>query len=531
MKKIAFLFFLLMAPGLGAQSTFSNIFDYENINTKSFTLPLSGNNEEKFQASCINIANRLAALAATGAWNESIEIGNIAGNVKIKATKLAYTPFSVQVNNQNFDLRMIFVRPADNVLRPCVLLSPGENADFENWYLYLALGVADYVSRGYAVAFYENYNNRRVLDAVESSATYPPATNLPVFDDPEQLFYAAYQFGLSAAKYTAHHAALLKINTNQCFAGGASGGGFSAYALALAQTANFQHPIFNALGAADDKTFPYCKATPVSIQGIGILGSGLFFDSPKMGLFTANPNLAAVIWHGKNDTDINLRCCPSTPCANGDNLSICGGLETGERLCDAGVRVQVFINCPGGHLPIKRLLADVQVMAPFPAQPNLTFLANLQKDLQQLMDIQRSFAQVFKNKMNGSLPASCLFASRKPKDYPLQLIGSNWHLTNTAPCFSQFAVAKRDQNELGAELFKIYPNPSGGRLRLSANLAQDAQFSIWNANGQQLHQGQIPAGASSLDLDLDKEKAGVYFLRVSVEGKTLWSGSFVLEGK
>lgn len=473
---------------LPAQSNyFTQEFDFYRINTKSFTLNVGDNNQQKHLWSSVNTCVQLADLAQHGTWNESRLIGSVPNNIKIRATKLSYTPFGVQWGNQQFELRMIFVRPDDNKSRPCILLSPGGGADVNNWYNYLALGVADYVSRGYAVAFYENFNNRYVMEA--AAAAPNAATNLPVEANGETAFYALYQFARAAAQYVVGQHEILNVNTEQLFAGGNSAGGFSAYALALADESNFTHPVFETLGEKNDKVYPAFANAPFVIKGIGILGSGLFKPNALMGdLIDADDDLScAVLWHGGQDVQIRQECCAHTPC-NGDNtLEICGASAVGRRLCEAGILNDVRINCPGGHLVVASLLNTGQIKNdPTPA----VVLGPLYRELQQMMDVQQVFALRFSQAMQEIPATECSSAGVKPQNYPNPL-GNNWHLAGTSMCAQVYnnvvpAQSLSRQNIAQGSAI-VWPNPFTNTVRLEWNLpdSESVCVEIYDVFGRQ----------------------------------------------
>lgn len=487
-NKVISLVFLFVGTLLGAQSEyFTQTFDYHKINTKSFTLNTGENNQQKFLWSSVNTCLQLADLAENGGWNETRIIGSVPNNIKIRAQKLSYTPFDVQWGDETFELRMILVRPDDQAQRPCVLLSPGGGGDLNNWYNYLALGVADYVSRGYAVAFYENFNNRYVMEA---AAAFPAAeTNLPVVPNDESAFYALYQFARAAAHFVAGHADEWNVRPHQLFAGGNSAGGFSAYALTLADENNFTHPTFDALGSKTDKVDPAFVNSPYSILGMGILGSGMFRPDALMGdLIDPDDQLScAVIWHGGQDASIHLGCCESTPCNNENNLEICGAVEVGDRLCAAGIAHEVRVNCEGGHIVIASLLNTGQINN----DPTWAMMIGpLYREVQQMMDIQQAIALRFSQAINQVSMTNCSQISVKPKNFP-NPTGANWHLVNGPDCTQTAGRLADPRNQtkserrLGAVLF---PNPTSGEFIIEWESINKQSFhlELYDALGQRL---------------------------------------------
>lgn len=481
MKKLSLLliFGLLIHPFmLPAQClTFSSAntgYDYGHINRGSYTYAFpQGTAQDKFHYSVINICNQLADLAQNYPFGTQKQI-SLGSTVKFKASKLAYTPFQVQANGQSFPLRMIFIRPNDNVLRPCVMLSLGGGADLDNWYNYLAIGIADYVSRGYAVALYENYNNKQFMQSVGDDCQVP-ATNMPVFGHPELPFYGLYQFARAAVKCVVGQAGILKINPEWLFAGGYSAGGFSSYALALADENNFSDPLFiTTLGDRDDKVFPQWKNQSYSIKGIGIMGSGLFLESPLMGQLAdeSDAGLAAVLWHGGADPLVHTECCDAAPCSGPctQEISLCGAVTVGEYLQASGIHTQVYVNCPGGHTVWHRILSNSQTSGttfPLPSL-NIAVLTGLNRELQQLTSMQNQITAMFKAIItNTALPEESV-QSYQPVHYPNPL-GSNWSLCPTeSPCLESgvaTTTAERDFSKVTEnEVPVIYPNPTNAEV-------------------------------------------------------------------
>lgn len=424
---------------------FSATYDYEHINTNGFTRPTGQNNTERYQYSSLYTCRELAKFAEEGSFGSSTVIGN---GGEVRATKLAYTPFEVQVGDQAFQLRMMVVRPNDNQIRPCILLTPGGDAALDLWYTYLHLGVADYVNRGYVVAFYENWNNHGVMAAY--AANPGTATNLPVNSDPELPFYALYQFANAAAKYLAHNATTVGADTANLFAGGHSAGGHATYSLAFADAANFSHPVFAALGGKDDKVWPSSVGTSYNIRSLGIQAGGMFPPTAKMGdlLDPSDTATEAILWHGAADGLIGLGCCPTTPCSGDATLpvSVCGAQKSGDRLRCAGIMNEVYVNGPGGHrvivdqLPLNSSFFNYIESFGFngPVQGNqLNNYLKMVCELEQYQSMQAVFAAHFKLRLDGGGISQSSMYGRKPYAWPLPFgLGSDWKLVNCPSCIS-----------------------------------------------------------------------------------------------
>lgn len=494
---------------------FTQTFDYLKINTKTFTLNTGDNNQQKHLWSSVNTSLQLADLAQNGNWGESRLIGSVPGNIKLRATKFNYTPFDVRWGDQTFRLKMIFVRPDDQVVRPCVILSPGNGADFHNWYNYLSLGVADYVSRGYAVAFFENFNNIYFNNAVLANSA--ASTNLPVFQDPELPFYALYQFSMAAGHFVRGNASALKVNPEQLFSGGNSAGGFSAYSLTLADGENFTHPVFNVLGSHTDKVWPNYITSDVDIKGIGIIGSGLFLPSAKMGdlIDSDDDLLTSVLWHGSKDHLIHMGCCANTPCNEDNGLTVCGALSVGERLCDAGLPNEVNIVCEGGHRAIVPLMNTGQINNPPTAG---AILGPLYREVQQMMDIQQSFARRFSEVINQLPVTGCAIASFKPRNYP-NTLGTNWHLIASPSCISsstgeQINIEKTEK--VVKQAVAVSPNPVMDYLQFSwvCSESNTTRWMITDSYGKIVNEQSIQSleGENCLKInDMKNWTPGLYY--------------------
>lgn len=514
-------------------NTWTTTFDYQSINTKTFTWPGTGSNQTRFQYSALNICNELALLSKNKPFGTVKLIGSVNGNIKIRAQKISYTPFQVMVNGQSFPLRMIFVRPDDNVDRPCILLSPGGGADFNNWYNYLALGVADYVSRGYSVAFFENYNNKYVLNAIGTGCAIPQSTNMPVFTDPELPFYGLYQLANAAAKYIVGNAATLHVNTNKLFAGGNSAGGFSAYSLAFSSANNFTNPVFgNALGSRNSKTFPAYQNLNYDIKGIGILGSGLFPSTAKMGnlIDASDADVTAVLWHGSEDALIHPTCCPNTPCASDcpDNgLQICGAITVGEQIQAVGGHPYVYLNCPGGHTVVEVLLTPAQASGVTVGLPTLALnpdlLNKINKETQQMMAIQRGIAQEFKKVVAGTPQGTGNSLVFKPQDSP-NVLGANWMLcTIPASGCTSGNISEQDPltdrttsgEMLATGGYTAFPNPSSGQIMLRGDLAE--QITVYDVMGKEVQTISEPGQNFTIQINLLQK--GIYWVSFFNAGK------------
>jgi PKD repeat protein len=70
---------------------------------------------------------------------------------------------------------------------------------------------------------------------------------------------------------------------------------------------------------------------------------------------------------------------------------------------------------------------------------------------------------------------------------------------------------------------KIYPNPSVGNftIDLSKIVFDDLQWYVYSANGKQVRSGKVPEFSNQLQFSLEGLNAGVYFLKLNVDGEKL----------
>ena len=324
----------------------------------------------------------------------------------------------------------------------------------------------------------------------------------------------------------------LKIDPNLLFAGGNSAGGFSAYSLALTGPGNFTHPVFAAMGGKADKSKPGFSGLVYSIKGLGILGSGLFLPSAKMGdlIDPSDSNLRAVLWHGGNDPLILPACCPYTPCNTDNSLTICGAVSVGERLCAAGAKAKVNLNCPGGHLVTAPQLTNGQTISSPPSAA--TILGPLKREMQQMMTIQLKITEEFKKIINGAPASPCASTSWKPKNYPNPL-GTNWYLTNsTASCISDLEQGLSERAsawDVPQNTASVSPNPSTGVFSLSLpDIEQKPyDFSVCNMLGQQVLKGTTSGSLHTIDLS--HLPGGIYQLTVHQVGSLAFQEKLLLQ--
>jgi len=68
----------------------------------------------------------------------------------------------------------------------------------------------------------------------------------------------------------------------------------------------------------------------------------------------------------------------------------------------------------------------------------------------------------------------------------------------------------------------LYPNPTKGYLELAISLLQnDVAIELFNIHGQLVEKGIYPVVSGKVQLNLEKQSSGVYFLRAKIDGKQM----------
>src|SRR4051812_29366445 len=124
----------------GQLSQYNNNFDYKNINTQTF-IPMQGwNNDQKYILSMLKRSFDMQHIISYPKDTSFVWNG-------LEGQKTIYTKDS---------LLMFFIRPADTITRPCILMTHGNNAKYRSsWNETLNFYVNDLVMRGFCVAYYE----------------------------------------------------------------------------------------------------------------------------------------------------------------------------------------------------------------------------------------------------------------------------------------------------------------------------------------------------------------------------------------
>ncbi|MCZ2392276.1 MAG: hypothetical protein LC105_00255 [Chitinophagales bacterium] len=174
--------------------------------------------------------------------------------------------------------RMIVARPYDSKNRPCVLLTHGNNGNLNTWINYYMTGAADFLQRGYAIAFYENYNNSFFTNNSNTDSIYKDWVHHNIADSTASVsndiaihrgHYLLYQYAYAAQSYLSNYASTYNIDENILFTGGHSAGALSSLQLTFANpNKNFQDPIFEYTGRFNNRLFQDISDYRIPIKGV-----------------------------------------------------------------------------------------------------------------------------------------------------------------------------------------------------------------------------------------------------------------------
>lgn len=272
MKQIKILLImLLLAFQLNAQYAPSliNGFDanYINVNKNNFS-PTNGtvtyDDFTKYFATSVNLTLKMHAklMSLNGQIGDPNILDYNAGNIYntpaysynriIRANglivrKVQYTRYHIS-GNPDPNVRMLIIRPDDNVVRPCVMITNGANTIYTLNAMYpFYQTMIDLALRGYTVVFYECYSNDFNMINKLFGTDYPCCFNQNnnTIIEGEQRAYSLYQYGVASYNYIINDANLpinnriVNANVNEIHTFGASLGSASPLMLAYSRTHNY----------------------------------------------------------------------------------------------------------------------------------------------------------------------------------------------------------------------------------------------------------------------------------------------------
>ena len=502
--KIIFFNLLLCSSVLFAQHTqYISTFDYKNINTTTFVNGIGFNDtllhyytilRHSFEIQKINSTTKDTSFM----WNG------------LKGIKTCYTKDS---------LGLFFIRPNDNIIRPCILLTHGNNAMYSaQWSEQMNFTTTDLAMRGYAVAYFENPSS------AESKNKYTTT-------DTRKLFYNGFQAAVAADIYITQHATSLNIDTTQLFSGGLSFGAFCSLSLALAdKNNNFIDTLFSNQGAFEAKAING-GGFRKNIKRVFAIGGGLpkadttLLNSSRMGEFLSeNDNEALLFLHGKND---NLVLLNSTkfPYANTDSTYF---FVEGPNIIVNNIKNKhlpienkTIINCNGGHGFINSVCGEQNYNCiqqyqwgyltepPSTLSATNTYFTNKLNDtllkyytymVSQIAEENLFIADFFKTSFN---PANIIFNQTayfvQPKDTFSFLAPITFFKIKNTDCDGNEIYTEIPETRSAKNDVNIYPNPVSLTLNIKAPF-QINNISVYGVMGNLIQSYQINASETQINM-------------------------------
>jgi len=342
-RKIIIISCLLVSSYLsyGQISQYNSFFDYKNINTQTFIPMLGWNNEQKHFLTVLKHSFEMQQIISNP--KDSLFLWN-----GLSGLKTAYTKDS---------LIIFFVRPADTITRPCILLTHGNDAQYRSiWHEQNNFLALDLAMRGFCVAYYENPSGREATLIRNNSNNIADSILLST----KNAFYNGFQSAVAANIFVKHNSDFLNVDTTKLFSGGYSFGAFCSLSLATADDGqNFTDSIFNAQGNFTAKSI-YNDVYTKNIKSAFGIGSGLPKDdtlsiyNSKMGNFLDEHDngLALLFLHGRTDNMVyfNLTKLSEPDTSKGYFFAEGPSSMTNTiREKELQVKTTLMVNCRGGH--------------------------------------------------------------------------------------------------------------------------------------------------------------------------------------
>lgn len=299
----------------------------------------------------------------------------------IIARKVMYAKKHVTGNPDPF-VRMVVVRPDDNVVRPCIMITNGANwmIDFAKpgGYAVWAI-IADLAIRGYCVVYYESLSNDLAGLAYILPNQYPCNYYGQGDDVIRKNAYANFQYAVAAYNYILTDASLpatqriINANTNDISAFGISMGASTAFMLAysraginyttpnynLSYTGTSTHTCSNTQISNNNYTKLCLNANPTSSINIKSLILGNSYVPADQDYFTTTPKSVPTLFLWGNEDDVRINGPTSLPVnyflppdpASSALLLPFNSVRT--TMKSLGILSRLFVNCNGGHLFFK----------------------------------------------------------------------------------------------------------------------------------------------------------------------------------
>lgn len=448
--------------------------------------------------------------------------------------------------------RMVIIRPYHQEKVPCVLYTHGNGGNLNTWYNYYLIGVPDLVQRGYAVAFYENYNNSFFTSNSNTDVVYRHWVHENLADTTEVLaddhviqrgYYLLYQYARAAHAYLSYIADEYHIDKSMIFTAGHSAGGVATLTLSLADPSeNFQHPLFDYCGDVDSRIYSEIKDVErIPIKGVLSSASGLpdVVEGSYFGDFLGHQvqDKAFVMLHGLMDDLAPLNYGPALWGRFVDTVKLMGPLTLHQKFNDLGVKNYSFINCVGGHgvytypyTPIERG-GLFKYLSPFSYDLSTltnedfyidTALNQILLHYQQMDSMMSNVAKVFSRVYHGeelSIPSGIYTWQATNLSLPITLDMSDGY---PVPTDCQIPYSKQEDfvfeetiptqmHEKSIVNIKVYPNPSTGIFYMSEMMEDEVNLNIVDISGRIVR--TFKSYHHSM-VDLSSLENGVYFISI-----------------
>lgn len=575
MKRLPFFFFTLLAICLQSRAQYTPIVygtlavdDYKTVNRNYFTVPTCALNDgQAHQLSILELSREMAKAASTlsihtpptsstpGAWFAPATLTNASNTcpgiptARFKFSVAKYSPSPTTGTNKY--PRMVVVRPNDNILRPCIMVSHGKRCDMGSYAQYLING-ADYLLRGYVVAFYENSEalNLQVHPNLDCGSPFWPTF--------QNSLYQGYQYAVAATRYMQANSVFYGLDQTNYFATGISFGSICSMMLAYVDAGNFGNPIFNEPNGQlnffarsfTNGGLPNIKLVAPIATAFPLPGAGNYVGD----IFDASDaSTKALFIHGRLDAlfrlvNANNQAVTDFPagCASA-GVKVETPLALVSRMATKGLVGKAVIHCDADHASITTAsFINTQFFADpflsnidFDNAPNSTFASQNEEwwamsyMLLQWTGYSNIISQHFRSAMPSS-PSLPSYTAPKPASTDgidgvrptdasfawFPFVGANGTLMESSCGYNLGGVAFKQIETMSplppAAGFILAPNPTDGlvTIHLPVAAATDLQMEVYDLQGILVHRQWFPMGERIASMDLTKLPDGIYLLRL-----------------
>ncbi|MDB5227256.1 MAG: putative protein of unknown function acetylesterase [Bacteroidota bacterium] len=397
-------------------------------------------------------------------------------------------------------LLMFFIRPADTITRPCILMTHGNNAKYRSsWNETLNFYVNDLVMRGFCVAYYENPSS---FEAKEISVHISSNFN-QLLAHPRNAFYNGFQSAVAADIFVKHFSNSLNVDTTKIFAGGFSFGAYCSLMLATADAGkNFTDSIFSMQGNYNAKSL-YNNVYTKNINRVFAIGGGLPKDdtvslhNSKMGKFINrdDSNLSILFFHGRTDNFVSFDLTKISETDTSTDYFFGEGpraLMNNIMHDDLTTKTKLFVNCTSGHsfltqvcgysnpycLPQFQWLYMPEPPADLSSsnsyfQTKLTdtllhYFSYMMTQVSEVGYVIGDFIQPAISNTASIFQNGTFYI--QPRDSFTYAAPIGYYILRNTDCEGHaIIITKVKENISGSENLKVYPNPAGNFITVEAN--------------------------------------------------------------